>query len=155
MEDGRNLAARAGRWSAAHWKTATLAWVAFVVVAIAIGQAVGSVSLKDSEQGTGETARAQAILERAGFRTPAGESVLVKSRTLTASSPAFRATVRDVAGALREMPQVTNLRTRSPGQVSADRHAELVQFDMKGDINSADKRVQPVIDRVARLQTAH
>src|SRR5436190_10701967 len=29
-----NLAARAGRWSAAHWKTAVAVWVGFVVLAI-------------------------------------------------------------------------------------------------------------------------
>ena len=33
----RNLAARMGRWSAAHWKTATFGWLAFVVVAFALG----------------------------------------------------------------------------------------------------------------------
>ena len=92
-----NLAARAGRWSAAHWKTATFGWVAFVVVAVAIGYAVGVVKLTDSEQGTGETANAQAILAQAGFKTPASESVLVKSTTLTADAPAFRATVQDVS----------------------------------------------------------
>ena len=37
-----NLAERAGRWSAAHWKTATLLWLAFVVAAIAVGTAVGT-----------------------------------------------------------------------------------------------------------------
>jgi hypothetical protein len=57
-----NLAARAGRWSAAHWKTATLVWLAFVVAAVAIGRGVGTHKLTDAEQGTGETARAQAIL---------------------------------------------------------------------------------------------
>ena len=29
----RNLAARMGRWSASHWKTATFGWLALVVVA--------------------------------------------------------------------------------------------------------------------------
>lgn len=58
MNGTQNLAARAGRWSAAHWKTATLAWVAFVVVAVVAGRAVGTVKLTDAEQGTGETARA-------------------------------------------------------------------------------------------------
>ena len=29
-----NLAAEAGRWSAAHWKTATFGWLGFVVVAV-------------------------------------------------------------------------------------------------------------------------
>jgi putative drug exporter of the RND superfamily len=155
METKRNLAARAGRWSAAHWKTATVAWIVFVVVAIFAGALAGKVSLTDSEQGTGETARAQAILEKAGFKTPANESVLVKSRSLTASAPAFRATVADVMAGLRTMPQVTNLRTGQAGEISKDGHAQLVQFDIKGDINKSDKRIQPVIDRVANLQRAH
>ena len=33
----RNLAGRMGRWSAAHWKTATFGWIAFVVVAFGLG----------------------------------------------------------------------------------------------------------------------
>ena len=155
METSENLAARAGRWSAAHWKTATFAWVAFVVVAVAIGYAVGIVNLTDSEQGTGETAQAQAILARAGFKTPASESVLIKSATLTADAPAFRATVSDVKAKLRTMPQVTNVRTGLAGQISTDRHAELVQFDMKGSIDTSLDRVQPLIDSVAGLQQSH
>ena len=101
MQERRNLAAMAGRWSAAHWKTATLVWLAFVVVAVGVGRAVGTVKLTDSEQGTGETARAQAILANAGFKTPASENVLIESKTLTAQAPAFRATVADVAAKLR------------------------------------------------------
>ena len=38
----RNLAARMGRWSAAHWKNATFGWLAFVFVAFALG-AMGGV----------------------------------------------------------------------------------------------------------------
>jgi putative drug exporter of the RND superfamily len=154
MSKQQNLAARAGHWSAAHWKSATLAWVVFVVVSVGIGQAVGIVNLSDSEQSTGETARAQAILARADFKTPAGESVLIKSTSLTAGSPAFRSTVAGVVAKLRTMPQVTNLRTGAD-QISADRHAQLVQFDMKGSIDTALKRVQPLIDAVAGLQKAH
>ena len=66
-----NLAARAGRWSAAHWKTAVAAWIAFVVVAIGLGTAVGTHKLSSSEQSTGETARAEQMLASAGFKTPA------------------------------------------------------------------------------------
>ena len=32
-----NLAARTGRWSARHWKTATFGWLAFVLVAFGLG----------------------------------------------------------------------------------------------------------------------
>ena len=37
-----NLAARVGRWSAAHWKTATFGWLALVLVAFAVGGQVGT-----------------------------------------------------------------------------------------------------------------
>ena len=37
-----NLAARMGRWSAAHWKTATFGWLGFVVVAFMLGGLVGT-----------------------------------------------------------------------------------------------------------------
>jgi putative drug exporter of the RND superfamily len=151
-----NLAARAGRWSAEHWKTACAVWLVFVVAAVAIGRAVGTVQLKDSEQGTGETARAQRILQDAGFRSPASESVLVESRSgLQATAPAFRAAVRDVAATLRTVPEVRNLRSGLPGQVSKDGRAELVQFEVVGGFDKGDKHVQPVLDRVAALQRAH
>ena len=38
----RNLAARMGRWSASHWKTATFGWLAFVLVAFGLGGMVGT-----------------------------------------------------------------------------------------------------------------
>ena len=34
---GTNLAGRAGRWSAAHWKTAAFGWAAFAVAAVVLG----------------------------------------------------------------------------------------------------------------------
>jgi uncharacterized membrane protein YdfJ with MMPL/SSD domain len=150
-----NLAARAGRWSAGHWKTATLLWIGFVIVAVVIGRAAGTVSLTDSEQGTGETARAQAILADAGFKTPASESVLVQSKTLTASDPRFRAVVADVARTLRTKPAVVRLRPNGPGQISGDAHSQLVQFDVAGKIDDSPDKVAPLLAAVAHVQTAH
>src|SRR5919204_2764226 len=154
MVSSLNLAARAGRWSAAHWKTAVAVWVAFVVVAIGVGASVGTHKLSLSEQSTGETARAEQILASAGFKTPASEAVLVRSRTATVADPRFRATVQGVLAKLRTMPQVTNLRTGAAGEVSKDRRAQLIEFDMKGKADTADKRVQPLLDAVAGLQKA-
>ena len=37
-----NVAARMGRWSADHWKTATFGWLAFVLVAFALGGMAGT-----------------------------------------------------------------------------------------------------------------
>src|SRR3954447_20245030 len=149
-----NLAARAARWSATHWKTAVAAWMAFVAVAIALGMTVGTHTLSVSEQSTGETARAEQILASAGFKTPAAESVLVRSSTRTVADAAFHSTVQNVLTELRTMPQVTKLRTGAAGEISKDRHAQLIEFDMKGELDTADARVQPLLDTVAGLQQA-
>jgi putative drug exporter of the RND superfamily len=150
-----NLAARAGRWSVEHWKSATVFWIVLVVVAVAAGRVAGTHKLTDSEQATGETARAEQILAGAGFATPANEAVLVRSSTLTAADPAFRASVRAVLVRLRSMPQVTNLRTGAAGEISRDRHAQLIEFDMEGKAATAYKRVGPLLDAVAGLGRSH
>jgi len=149
-----NIAARAGRWSAKNWKTAIALWVAFVVVAIGLGTTVGTHKLSASEQATGEASRAEQLLGSAGFHTPAAESVIVRSNARTVADPAFRSTVQNVLAKLRTMPQVTNLRTGAAGQVSKDRRAQLIEFDMKGKLDTADARVQPLLDAVAGLQKA-
>ena len=52
-----NLAASMGRWSAAHWKVATFGWLAFVVVAFAIGGAVGTKDADPNTTGPGQSSR--------------------------------------------------------------------------------------------------
>ena len=59
-----NLAmARMGRWSAAHWKTATFGWLAFVVVAFALGGVVGTKQVDQNTPGPGESGRMERILD--------------------------------------------------------------------------------------------
>jgi uncharacterized membrane protein YdfJ with MMPL/SSD domain len=153
-----NIAARAGRWSAAHWKTATFGWLALVICAVAIGSMVGTVKLTSSEQSTGESARAQAMLDRAGFHDHAGESVLVQSATRVAADPGFRREVRSVVARLETLKEIIGI--RSPltagheGQISKDGHSALIEFDIKGSPDSAGDRVQPVLDAVAGVQRA-
>jgi RND superfamily putative drug exporter len=144
-----NLTGRAARWSAAHWKTATLGWLAFVVIAIGVGNAVGKVGLTDSESSTGEAARAETILQNAGFAQPAGESVLVRNLHARASDPAFAGTVRRVVDRLQAQPQVRDVHTPA---TSKDGHSVLVNFSIRGDSSSAGDRVQPVLNTVANLQ---
>jgi uncharacterized membrane protein YdfJ with MMPL/SSD domain len=154
-----NIAARAGRWSAEHWKTAVSAWLAFCVVAVALGAVAGTKMLKQADTAAGGTKTAEQILRKAGFPNQAGESVLVQSHGRTLADPAFRATVADVTRTVSQLPQVQ--RVRSPlrpgnaGQVSKDRRSALVQFEIKGDQDKADGKVQPVLDAVDRVQQRH
>ena len=89
-----NLATRAARWSAAHWKTATFGWIAFVIAAVVIGGAIGTKQIGDGDS-PGESGRMARILDE-GFEEPAGESVLVQSDTLTVRSAAFASALGDV-----------------------------------------------------------
>src|SRR5215510_11116029 len=91
----KNLAARMGRWSAAHWKTATFGWLALVVVAFGIGGMVGVKNPDPNTAGPGESGRMDRILDK-GFKPNAAESVLIQSRTARIGTPAFDPTVRDV-----------------------------------------------------------
>jgi uncharacterized membrane protein YdfJ with MMPL/SSD domain len=154
-----NIAARAGRWSAAHWKTAVSAWIAFSVVAVALGAIAGTRMLKQADTAAGGTKKAEQILRDAGFTNQAGESVLVQSKTKTISDAGFRAVVSDVARTVKAVP-VTQ-RVHSPlapansGQIAADRRSALVQFEIRGDPDKSDKKVQPVLDAVDRVQQRH
>ncbi len=150
-----NLAERAARWSAGHWKIATAGWLAFIVAAVVAGKLAGTVQLTDAEQSTGESARAHALIEAGGLPHYAGESILVESRRETVSDPSFRATLVRLANALRVMPEVRKLTSPlegASGQVSRARHSALVQFRVSGPAETADQRIQPVLDRVAALQ---
>ncbi len=154
-----NLAARAARWSAAHWKLAAFGWIAVAIVAVVAGTAVGTQKLTDQETATRETARAEQILADAGIKHSATESVLVQSRHLTTGDAKFRRTIGAVVAGLDHRPEVVNIRsplTRDDAdQISADGHAALVQFDVRGGADTASKRVAPVLREVAWLQQRH
>ncbi len=153
-----NLAARMGRWSAAHWKTATFGWLAFVVVAVVLGGMVGTKSIDPSTAGPGESGRMDRILE-AGFKPQAAENVLIQSRSARVGTAAFDAAIADVVARVSKVADVQNVRSPlAPGnadQISKDGHSALVQFDIRGDKDKAVDKIAPVLDSVAAAQRAH
>jgi uncharacterized membrane protein YdfJ with MMPL/SSD domain len=153
-----NAAARAGRWSAAHWKTATFGWLAFVIAAVVVGGAVGTKTLGDMDGLPGESGRMAKILDE-DFKTPAGETVLVQSDSLDATSPQFRSAIEDVVGAVSAVPVVTNvespLEPSNGDQVSPDGNSAIVTFDIRGDPSTAADRVDPVVAAVEDVKAAH
>ena len=146
----RNLAARMGRWSADHWKTATFGWLALVVVAFALGMA-GTKSIDPNTAGPRESGRMDRILD-AGFKRPAAESVLIQSHKLSTTDAAFTAAVGDVVARLSKLDVVQNVHT---GQVSTDGHAALVEFEIRGAADEAAEKIDPVLAQVDAAQKAH
>src|SRR4051812_3132504 len=131
-----NLAARAGRWSAGHWKTATFGWLAFVLLAFAIGSQVGTKQADPTRAGPGESGRADRIID-AGFKVPASESVLIQSASTRAGTPAFDSAVADVVRGLGTVAAVQNIRSPlnavNVGQIAKGGQAVLVEFEIRGD----------------------
>src|SRR5438477_6034689 len=84
----RGLASRARVWSARHRKTAIWGWLAFVVLAFAIGGAAGTKTLEHTQTGVGESGRADQTVADAAPEH-AQEIVLIQSSNATAADPAF------------------------------------------------------------------
>ncbi|GAB7105191.1 MMPL family transporter [Streptomyces phaeofaciens JCM 4814] len=154
----RGLAARAGGWSARHRWAAVGIWVLFVVLAMGIGSAAGTVEVKESDQLKGETHTAARIIEDAGIEEPASETVLVQSKdgSVKATDPEFRDAVAAVVAAVDATGKVTDVSSPYDTQtISKDGHSALVQFDMRGESDTAGERVEPVLKAVEGVQKDH
>ncbi|GAA3153905.1 MMPL family transporter [Planomonospora alba] len=152
------MAASIGGWSARHRWAALSIWIAFVVTATLVGNAVGTEKMRSWEGENGEAREAATVLEAAGFPDVAAESVLIQTRDGKAPAD-FRRVAEEVGRAVLATGRVENVRTpyseEAPAPVSADGRSALVVFDMKGEGATAGERVRPVIDAVAQVQRAH
>ncbi|MGZ4354867.1 MAG: MMPL family transporter [Gaiellaceae bacterium] len=159
LKPSRNLAARMGRWSASHWKTATFGWLALVVAAVFVGGHVGTKNLDPQKSGSGESGRVDRI-SADEFKRNKQEMILIQSRTEVATDPAFVHTIQDATRTLAKLPIVVNVHSPLVGayenQISSDRHSALVQFELnETDTTKAEKAVVPVEAAVAKLAARH
>ena len=159
MRRSRNLAARAGRFSARHRRRVIVGWLLFVVLAAVVGGSIGTKTLKQNESGVGESGRADSAISR-NFPDRVTEQVLVQSRSgAPVSDPSVRAAVADVVGRLHRVRYVSDVRSPylrgNPGQISRDGRSALVRFHVAGDEDQAKQRVGAALDTVAAAQRAH
>ena len=82
---------------------------------------------------------------------------MIQSKTLTVTSPAYRAVVRDVVRTVAPFKQIDNLRSAlsHSDQVSRDGRTALVEWDMNGTVNSAEKRIDTLTSAVASVAKSH
>ncbi len=161
LKHSNNLAARMGRWSANHWKTAVFGWLAFVVASVVIGGAVGTKYLEDNDLAVGEAATATKIID-AGFPQSAdeqGEIVLIQSKTLKASDPAFKAAIEDVTKTLNAIPKVRKLdsplEAGHSDQISDDGHSAMVKFSPQGTYEEAILYIETIEAAVDKTAARH
>jgi RND superfamily putative drug exporter len=159
MDANTNLTGRAGQWSAKHPWTAIGIWILFIVTALAIGSAVGTHQLSQSDQSVGSSARAEKTITKA-FSQHAGEQILFHSPTSTvAGDTAYRAAIRDTVARVQQTGAALDLTSPlDPGhtnQISRDGHSALVSFDVIGSPDKADSRVVPILGAVNAAAAAH
>ena len=152
-----NLAGRIGRWSAQHRKKAIFGWLTFVIVSLTVGFNLVPAKEIEGQSGLpGETGQAARALEGA-FPDKASEQVLVQSTQLRVGDARFKDAVGDVTHRLEGTKGVDNVvGPYGPGgQVSADGHSALVNFDLPGDSDTAEQSVVGSSAAVAAAQKAH
>ncbi len=149
----KNIAARAGRWSAQHRKKAIVGWLVFVILAVFIGGSVGTQTLDDDDYQIGESGRADSVRSD-HFPNKEDESVLVQSQNgARTNDPEFRQVVQTVVARLETTQNVRNVQSPyaedSQGALSEDGKSALVTFDLPGE--DADKKVEPSLAAVAAI----
>ena len=161
MQRAMNIAGRMGGWSARHWKTAVFGWVACVIVLFAFGNmVVGFKQLDINDAGVGQSHKADQVLKKAfPERRPQTEFVLVQSANRTVDDPAFRSTVAAVIGSVKSSPAIAKLDSpygpKRGSLISDDRHAALVQWEMKGDAGEAQDHIDALSAATDRVGKQH
>jgi RND superfamily putative drug exporter len=120
---------------------------------------LGTNELKVEDSGNGESRTADRAIA-AGFPKRASEQVLVQGKgAVKADDPAFVAAVDDTVRRLSAVRYVEELESPlaggNEGQVSTDGRSALVTFELRGDNEQAEERVDAPLAAVAAAQRAH
>jgi putative drug exporter of the RND superfamily len=147
------------RWSATHRWTVVGLWVLAVALAVVLGGMTGTRTLTAAETGSGDSGRADVVVDGAGFPDPPVEQVMVQTRDGSPLGADGRAAVGDVLAAVRGLDEVAGVGEPVP---SADGTALLVPVtldvgDRTGSAagDAAQEAVGPVLSTVAEVQDAH
>jgi RND superfamily putative drug exporter len=143
---------RIARWSATHpWRAIGL-WVVFVAVCFAVGGAVGTREATDADMRGGESGRAAEIVDAGKFDNPAKENVLITAPSGQLDMAKAQAAAQDVANRMKSRPEVGNVGQPVPAR---DGSALLVPLTMRGDRETAQDHIQPLLDQTEAAQRDH
>ncbi|WP_227467689.1 MMPL family transporter [Nocardioides lijunqiniae] len=145
------LPLRAARWSALHPWRAISAWLAFVVLAVALASVVSTVETDDTDYRLGDSGRADELVAEAGLERPDSENVLVTS----ADGPVDRAAAQQAADELvAGMTGLPGVDSVAEPQWSPDGSALLVAAQLARD-GDDDVDVAPLTEVTRDVQRAH
>ena len=147
---------RLARWSTRHRLKAVIGWFVFVAVVFVAGGAAGTRLLTSAEQGTGESGRADRVVEQAGFPATPTERVLIRPAGNGRLDPAAaRGAADQLRTRLTALPQVAKVGelTFSQDGQAAILPVVLAVGDATGDdaAAAADEKVPAVLAATAAV----
>jgi uncharacterized membrane protein YdfJ with MMPL/SSD domain len=152
------IAARMGRWSAQNRKKAIWGWIAFVVIAFVVGNAVGTKQPTHDDY-VGQSGHAEKLFTD-HFPEKDSEQVLVQApKGGKATDASVRNAVAQTVASVTGKPGVTNVKSPfqkgNADQISKDGRSVLVEFEIKGDEAKTDGLVDPTIAAVEEVKAAN
>ncbi len=154
---GAPIVERVAGWSVRHKKTAVFGWLLLVVVAVLVGQRLGTSNVNSYDPG--QSGRAERVLNRPVVQQPDAESVLVQGRLpgqVYGNDPEIRQAVREVVAALQALPRsAADIQSPLTGRGLASGKSALVTFNVAGKPGNDDQAVVPALNAVAAIQAHH
>ena len=143
---------RIANWSARHRWWVVAASVMMLVLAVLASGTVKTELLEDFN-GVGEAGvGADLVDERFEHSAPPTEQLVFSNPSLDAGDAAFRATVEELSGDLRALPEVESVvsfyDTGDEGMVSADGHVVLARVEIATDSGKAKDKIEAIMDTV-------
>jgi RND superfamily putative drug exporter len=134
-----------------------IGWLLLVVVAVLIGQRLGTDNLNSYDPG--QAGRAERVLAQPVVQQPDNEDVLVQGRSAGQTygrDPEIRQAVKQVVAALRARPDAAadiESPLNSPGLISG--RSALVAFNVAGNPGHDDQAVVPAMNAVTAIAARH
>ncbi len=151
-KEKRPVTVRVAVWSARHPWRALAGWLAFVVMCLGVGLAMGTHKATGEDYRVGEAGRAETLAAEARLDREPVEQVLISARSGPLTQAAADPAVRDVTARMRKLPEVARV---APPVRSADGSALRVAVIMKGAEADADDHVAPLAAQTAAVQRSH
>ena len=146
------LTVRIARWSAEHPWRAIGAWILFVAICVGAGAAAGTKQADFDDNPTGELATYRSIVDEAGFDRPSTENVLISARDGDLDAARATAAAGDVRARMAALPQAGDVSQ----PVESPKHtAFLVNVEIAGESDTADERVDALLNTTAAVQTRY
>jgi RND superfamily putative drug exporter len=146
------LTVRIARWSAEHPWRAIGAWLVFVAICIGAGQVAGTRQADFDDNPKGELATYQSIVDEAGFQQPSTENVLITAKDGSLDKGHAMAAADDVRAKMSALGGVSKVSEPVPSPKGT---AVLVNVELKGAADTADERIQPLLDTTAGVQKGY